>query len=393
MGAVDVNVNTGLQARWPMAQLFEPPEWQAADDAEAGIRPITFEGLPYRGRPSRVFAYLGVPQSSPPAAPGELDGHGVPGMVLVHGGGGTAFREWVAIWNARGYAAIAMDLAGCGAGRQRRPDGGPAQDDSTKFADPVDAWHDHWTFHSVANVIRAHSLLRSLPGVDASRIGLTGISWGGYLTCIVAGLDSRFGCAIPVYGCGFLQDNSAWVDRGHFDGMTEAQRRHWHDWCDPAVYVGGATMPMLFVNGTNDFAYPLDSHRRTFALVGSPKTLAVRVAMAHGHPQGWAPPEIARFAECHFRDEPPLPVLGLPARHGANVRAPLGGAGSDTAVQLAYTSDGGRWQDRMWRLASAIADGASIVATLPATATAYFFTLSDSRGGYCSTPYEEVTVG
>ena len=50
-----------------------------------------------------------------------------------------------------------------------------------------------------------------LPGVDPDRIGVTGISWGGYLTCIVAGVDPRFRFAAPVYGCGFLGDNSAWL--------------------------------------------------------------------------------------------------------------------------------------------------------------------------------------
>ena len=34
--------------------------------------------------------------------------------LLVHGGEGTAFREWAELWAKRGYAAIAMDLAGCG---------------------------------------------------------------------------------------------------------------------------------------------------------------------------------------------------------------------------------------------------------------------------------------
>ena len=33
-------------------------------------------------------------------------------MVLVHGGGGTAFAEWVKAWTSRGYAAIAMDTCG-----------------------------------------------------------------------------------------------------------------------------------------------------------------------------------------------------------------------------------------------------------------------------------------
>ena len=65
-----------------------------------------------------------------------------------------------------------------------------------------------WSYHAVANVIRAVSLIRSFKAVDPSRVGITGISWGGYLTCIVAGLDERLAVAVPVYGCGFLHENS-----------------------------------------------------------------------------------------------------------------------------------------------------------------------------------------
>jgi cephalosporin-C deacetylase-like acetyl esterase len=36
----------------------------------------------------------------------------VPGMVLVHGGGGTAFKEWVQKWNAQGFAAISIAVEG-----------------------------------------------------------------------------------------------------------------------------------------------------------------------------------------------------------------------------------------------------------------------------------------
>ena len=55
-----------------------------------------------------------------------------PGIVLVHGGGGTAFANWAQLWAKRGYAAIAMDLAGCGEGRKRLPDGGPGQSHADK---------------------------------------------------------------------------------------------------------------------------------------------------------------------------------------------------------------------------------------------------------------------
>ena len=61
-------------------------------------------------------------------------------------------------------------------------------------------------------VIRAHSLVQSFAEVDAGLTGLTGISWGGYLTCMTVGVDHRFKVAVPVYGCGFLHENSAWLN-------------------------------------------------------------------------------------------------------------------------------------------------------------------------------------
>jgi dienelactone hydrolase len=127
-------------------------------------------------------------------------------------------------------------------------------------------------------VIRAHSLLLSFPEVDARRTAVTGISWGGYLTCIVAGLDDRFKAAVPVYGCGFLHENSCWLDR--FGQMSDEARANWIQLWDPSRYVGSASMPMLFVNGGKDFAYPPDSHAKTYALVKSPKNRTATSSIA-----------------------------------------------------------------------------------------------------------------
>ena len=95
---------------------------------------------------------------------------------------------------------------------KRLPDGGPEQDDEHKFRNFAESEANQmWTYHAVAAVVRGHSLLASRPEVDSSRIGITGISWGGYLTCIVAGIDDRLKVAVPVYGCGFLHEDSAWL--------------------------------------------------------------------------------------------------------------------------------------------------------------------------------------
>ena len=85
---------------------FDPVSLTESGENEwAGIRALTYEGLSIDGCATRVFAYIGVPKTASPAAP-------VPAVVLVHGGGGHAFSEWIKIWNDRGYAAIAMDTTG-----------------------------------------------------------------------------------------------------------------------------------------------------------------------------------------------------------------------------------------------------------------------------------------
>ena len=208
-----------------------------------------------------------------------------PAMVLIHGGGGTAFDRWVKVWNSRGYAAIAMDLCGCVPvgtyGNWKRHEfGGPAGWDAS-FSQLNDPIEDQWTYQAVSAIALAHSLIRSYPEVDANRIGVTGISWGGYLTCVVAGVDSRFQFAAPVYGCGFLGENSAWLP--DFQKLGTDQAKVWLTLWDPSQYLGQAKMPMLWVNGTNDFAYPMDSWQKSYLLPkGDCQWLCLRVRMPHG---------------------------------------------------------------------------------------------------------------
>ncbi|MCX7426032.1 MAG: acetylxylan esterase, partial [Planctomycetia bacterium] len=89
------------------------------------LEEVYYEGEPLAGKPTRVFAYYARPEGDGP----------LPAVVLVHGGGGKAFAEWATLWANRGYAALAMDLAGCGPDGKRLADGGPPQDDDAKFAD------------------------------------------------------------------------------------------------------------------------------------------------------------------------------------------------------------------------------------------------------------------
>ncbi len=362
---------------WNLEALKKVP--QATWGAKSGLaQEVYYEGEPLAGKPTRVFAYYGRPE--------KAEGR-VPAMVLVHGGGGTAFPEWATLWAKRGYAALAMDLSGCGPGRTRLPDGGPSQDDTVKFRDFADAEADQmWTYHAVAAAIRGHSLLASLDGVDPDRTGVTGISWGGYLTCIIAGVDDRFKVAVPVYGCGFLHENSAWLDR--FAKMSPEQRDRWVRFFDPSRYLPGVRCPIFFTNGTNDFAYPLDSYQRSYRLVPGRVDLRIEVRMPHGHPQGWAPQEIGLYVDGILKGGDPLPRLGPMKTAGGKAAASFTAKVPVRRGQLHYTSDTGPWQKRQWASADATVAGNTAQAALSdKRPLVYYLSVTDERGAMVSSEH------
>ena len=364
---------------WDLAALSHAPahEWS---DREGPVWSLFYEGEDYRGKPTRVFAYYASPATMGADVSQDKP---FPAVVLVHGGGGTAFKAWVELWAGRGYAAIAMDLAGCGAQRKRLARGGPGQSDDEKFGAIDQSVRDQWTYHSVANVLLAHSLIRSFEHVDARRTAVTGISWGGYLTCIVAGLDTRFKAAVPVYGCGFLHENSVWLDR--FSKMTSAQRDKWVRLWDPSMYIGSASMPVFFVNGTNDFAYPIDSYARTYGLVKGPRNLRITVNMPHGHQQGWAPEEIGLFIDQHVKDGTPLPAVMKPQAAEGKVRARVKSKTDLTSAHLHYTTGATPINKLDWETRPAHIDNRQTVSSpVPEEATIWFLTVTDSRGATVS---------
>ena len=328
------------------------------------------------GKETRVFAYY--------ANPATLSGKTIkddefPAVVLVHGGGGTAFKEWVELWAKRGYAAIAMDLAGCGPERKRLPDGGPGQSDKEKFGAIDQPLEDQWTYHAVANVILAHSLIRSFSEVDPSRTAVTGISWGGYLTSILAGLDNRFKAAVPVYGCGFLHENSVWLNQ--FAKMEPQQKNKWVQLWDPSSYIGSAKMPVFFVNGTNDFAYPLDSYAKTYRLVKSKRNFRITVNMPHSHQHGWAPEEIGLFIEQYLKGGIPLPIIMKPNLINKEIHAKIKSATNLNSANLHYTTGTVPINKLKWEEIPARIDGERIISPAPPEeATIWFLTTSDSRG-------------
>jgi len=363
---------------WDLEALSAAPDFEWLEQS-GKMRLLIYKGLPYQeNQQTSVFAYYCTPGIL--AGDASLDKN-LPAMVLVHGGGGSAFKAWAELWASYGYAAIAMDLAGCGVDRKRLEDGGPDQSDNTKFGNIDKPVTDQWTYHAVANVILAHSLIRSFAEVDAERTGLTGISWGGYLTCITAGLDNRFKAACPVYGCGFLHQNSCWLPWFE-DKFTPEQSEKWVKLWDPSSYVGSAAMPMLFVNGGRDFAYPPDSYAKTCGLVKSEKNLYYVPDLSHGHIFD-RPKEIKVFIDSQLGKEVPLPRFASLEMGNKQILAKVESQSKLVSASIHYTTDPIRVENgkRNWISKPAVLKNNMVVAPeVDEKATIWFLSVIDERG-------------
>ena len=179
-------------------ELWKAPEFrydEAEDNSESKGLWIRND---YKGEESYNFAFLAKPKAQKEK---------YPAVVLVHGGGGTAYYEWAEAWAARGYVALALDLEG----HVPNKEGRIASAENLYRASPYSAPHntnladgdlpedETWLHYACRSVIIANSFLHHLEGVDIYSIGVCGVSWGGYITSIVSGYDDRFAFAIPIY--------------------------------------------------------------------------------------------------------------------------------------------------------------------------------------------------
>lgn len=260
--------------------------------AAGDLKTIYFDALDYLGNPTRVYAWVGIPA-------GATAGNPVPGVVLVHGGGGTAFQTWVTKWRDRGYAAISIAVEG--------------QTDSTTPPTINTGWHIHdmpgpirsgiygdsavspisnqWMYHAVADTVLANSLLRSLPEVDANKVGVMGVSWGGIITSTAIGIDTRFKFAVPTYGCGHLFDA-----RNAYGGTLGSKELYKEVW-DPMVRIANANMPVLWYSWPQDAHFPMENLAYTYHGATGSRMVSLVPGMGHGHGAAWNRPESYDFAD------------------------------------------------------------------------------------------------
>jgi len=336
---------------------------------EGTVRAIFYDALTWQGKPTRVFAWIGLPA--------QREGK-VPGMVLIHGGGGTAYKEWVQKWNAQGFAAISIAVEGQTdvneskvKGRStwaRHPFAGPARDGT--FADTKLPLKEQWMYHALADTMLANSLLRSLPEVDASKIGVMGISWGGVITSTVIGLDERFAFGIPTYGCGHLFDAENHWGRALHD--NEGYKQVW----DGMNYADRVKMPVLWLSWPLDAHFPLGCQAEHYRKTPGPRMVSLISKMGHSHPAGWNPPDSYAFAKSVVETGKPWGSSPSAKTTDGHAIAVFHSVKPLTRAVLVSTTDKGFTGTRKWIETPAAAasggGGTTASAPLPPGTTAWY---------------------
>jgi dipeptidyl aminopeptidase/acylaminoacyl peptidase len=198
----------------------------------------------------RIHGWLLRPAGNGPTSPP------VPLIINVHGGPhaqfSPAFFHELQLYAARGYALVYINPRGSlGYGEE--------------FAQRVTAT---WGEADAPDFLAAIGHVVSLGGIDAKRVGITGGSYGGFITNWMLGTTDRFAVGvtdrsisnmISMYGTDDISLVSLDPELGTPWDNVE---RYWN--MSPLKYVANITAPLLIVHSENDYRCPMEQAEQLF---------------------------------------------------------------------------------------------------------------------------------
>lgn len=332
----------------------------------------------YKGEESYAFGYLGYPENF-------SENKTYPAVLLVHGGGGTAYYQWVKEWNDRGYVAFAIDTEGHIPKESGTVENAP-QDLYTKSEYPAphnqnyadadnNPIEDTWMYYAVSLAVRANSFLRKLSFVDSDKVGICGISWGGIITSITTGYDDRFAFSIPIY-CTLNNYGSTGNIPSYYNNHRNAIV--WDD----DTGMSRVNTPILFLAGINDINQTPQTVSKTASHCKNARISLVK-GFLHSHAHALGREEPFAFADeiifgrktmAAFENQDPTAANG-----NLKVVAPKGTTVS--GATLVYTDNA----DSGWSVKSLAADNGKITLTETTTAGGYYYVFVEVNGTVTST--------
>ena len=169
-----------------------------------------------------------------------------PGILSIHGGPktayGAAFLHEMQVLAAKGYFVFYVNPRGSD-GR------GDAFSDIRNQFGRVD-YEDFMDF--------TDQVLEAYPQIDRERLGVTGGSYGGYMTNWIIGHTHRFACAVSQRSISDWITKILTTDIGYYYNADQVGGMPWPDptplWdCSPLKYASQVKTPTLFLHSDQDF--------------------------------------------------------------------------------------------------------------------------------------------
>ena len=224
--------------------------------------------------PNRIYCAIARPEKA--SGP-------VPVVLIFHGGGGHASPA-LALAAARrhpGMAGLAMDYNG-----QFAPGGGKHVTQwknvgrERKLELKPDA-RNYPMYHNVIAARRAIDFLGTQPWADTNRIGCVGISYGGWVALILAGVDERVKCVTTAVSAGGVEF-TAGKGAQQLRWEPADQRPIWLAHYEPLAYAPHTKAGVFFQLASNDLFFWLDGASRNLDALPNPKGWLVRPNSNHG---------------------------------------------------------------------------------------------------------------
>ncbi|MEI8293216.1 MAG: acetylxylan esterase [bacterium] len=364
---------------------------------------ITVHRVVFRSRDeSEIFAVIAKPNT----------GGKHPGILVLHGGGGCAEVDKAMAWAQRGYVAIAPDLPGIGEPEKLTETKGRWS--ALKYGDgrwvATPDGSASMIFDAVLSAMKSLYLLRSQPEVDPARIGVVGISWGGYMTTMVAGLAGhQVRAALAVFGCGFYDLTSQLNGPASTLGKMPAdERERWLRDLDAGRRAPGIKAAYFIAGAANDFFYwpsavqatldaipgeknhlyaPNANHKVPLpggTVFGQPKPFTPTPFQPYPTPEGgkanWLAMEVP-FFDFYLKGEgQPLPRVLIeksedPRHAHFRITAPC----APTKVEVYWAKNNPDVIKREWHALPAVKAGEFYESQLPTEAADWFAVMSDAR--------------
>ncbi len=202
-----------------------------------------------------IDGFVLLPQNFDPEKkyPAILDIHGGPRTVY-----GDVFFHEMQVWVNMGYVVMFCN-----------PRGGDGRGDD--FAD-IRGKYGHEDYQDIMDFVDV--VLEKYPNIDRDRLGVTGGSYGGFMTNWIVGHTDRFACAAT------QRSISNWIsfygvsDIGYYFGLdqnycdTESEEGWQKLWLhSPLRYVNSVKTPLLFIHSDQDYRCPLEQALQFYSAI------------------------------------------------------------------------------------------------------------------------------